>query len=103
MSIKRLGRPPPTIPSALWRWLTDQEFDPNVREGSLLKFTCDHGELWNTHRAEVLTYWTRENPGTRPTLWWRFESPEPRRSGESEREYLRRHRLLTPGEIKKAR
>lgn len=35
--------------------------------------------LWRRQRDVVLAQWTREHPGTRPTLWWRFNAPEPRR------------------------
>lgn len=35
--------------------------------------------LWKRHRNAVLAQWTREKTGTRPTLWWCFNAPEPRR------------------------
>jgi hypothetical protein len=36
------------------------------------------------HRAAIVSDWIRHSPGTRPSAWWRFDSPEPRRllSGE---------------------
>jgi hypothetical protein len=37
-------------------------------------------------------------PGTRPAGWWRHCAPSPRRRGESEIAYLRRHGLVLPGE-----
>jgi hypothetical protein len=37
-------------------------------------------------------------PGTRPAGWWRHFAPSPRRRGESEIAYLRRHGLVLPGE-----
>lgn len=36
-------------------------------------------EDWNAHKAEILSYWIRKHPGTRPSYWWQFEAPEPRR------------------------
>jgi hypothetical protein len=89
------------IPWGVWSWLTDQEYDP-IRDqgtGRLTVFVEDHATLWNAHRAVVLAWWVREHPGTRPSLWWRFEAPAPRRHDESELAYLRRHRLLVPGEV----
>jgi hypothetical protein len=32
-------------------------------------------ELWNIHKESILQEWIRENPGTRPSLWWRFSAP----------------------------
>jgi hypothetical protein len=37
-------------------------------------------------------------PGTRPLRWWQYDAPAPRRPGQSEYEYLRRHNLLTAAE-----
>lgn len=33
-------------------------------------------EPWEQHRHEILETWIRERPGTRPALWWEFDSPE---------------------------
>jgi hypothetical protein len=35
-------------------------------------------QLWAAHGAEVLRGWIVENPGTRPSCWWRFDAPEHR-------------------------
>lgn len=35
-------------------------------------------ELWARYGEGVLRWWRRENPGTRPSLWWKFRAPEPR-------------------------
>lgn len=87
------------IPWGLWSFLTDQDYEPSGdNDGRLITFTHDHGELWNGHRNVVLAWWTRQHPGSRPSLWWRFDAPQPRRRNESELAYLRRHRLLAPGE-----
>lgn len=55
---------------------------------------------WEDVRDELLPAWIREHPGTRPFAWWQEEAPEPRREGESELDYLRRHKLLTKTEQK---
>jgi hypothetical protein len=36
-------------------------------------------ESWSAERDAVLREWVREHPGTRPSHWWRYDSPEPRR------------------------
>lgn len=57
-------------------------------------------ELWEAHRAEVLAWWIRHHPGTRPSLWWKFDVPEPRPPHESQQAYLARLNLLTADERK---
>jgi hypothetical protein len=32
-------------------------------------------ELWRLHGADVTAKWIKERPGTRPTMWWRFDAP----------------------------
>jgi hypothetical protein len=32
-------------------------------------------ELWKLHREVILNEHIKENPGTRPALWWRFDAP----------------------------
>ena len=51
---------------------------------------------------ELLAEWIVERPGTRPWFWWRFIATEPRRDGESERDYLLRFGLLTDAEMEVA-
>jgi len=31
--------------------------------------------LWIAHREEVMTEWTRERRGSRPSLWWKYDAP----------------------------
>jgi hypothetical protein len=55
-------------------------------------------EFWGTHRNALVARHIQRWPGTRPIRWWMYDAPEPLRDGESEYEYLRRHKLLTPAE-----
>lgn len=55
-------------------------------------------QLWQLHRDEILPRWIEKNPGTRPRAWWCFEAKKPRKDGEAERAFLKRHKLLTEGE-----
>ena len=32
-------------------------------------------DLWADHGAEITAQWAAENPGTRPSLWWRYDAP----------------------------
>jgi hypothetical protein len=72
----------------------------SVRKGLGLLFGEPMPPPWEDVRADLLPDWIRQHPGTRPFAWWRDEAPEPRREGESEVEYLRRHGLLTPAETR---
>src|SRR5215208_7633421 len=60
-------------------------------------------ELWAEYGPAIVKQWAAEKPGTRPSLWWKYDAPEPRRPRESQAAYLKRHRLLLPGEGKPAR
>lgn len=95
---KPITRAPASIPAGLWAWLTDQPIDPDHNEGILQVYRCEPAELWRAHRSRVLAWWIGKHPGTRPELWWRFDAPGERRRSESEAAFLRRHRLLAPGE-----
>jgi hypothetical protein len=54
---------------------------------------------WAEVRDELLPRWIREHPCTRPWAWWEQEAPEPRAPGETEADYLLRHKFLSDGEI----
>ena len=32
-------------------------------------------DLWNEHRETILASWVLTNPGTRPSMWWRYDAP----------------------------
>jgi hypothetical protein len=32
-------------------------------------------KVWAEYEAEVLADWIAENPGTRPSLWWKYSAP----------------------------
>ena len=66
--------------------------------------------LWSELQDDILQQHVRRRPGTRPSAWWRWEAPEPRRTvelideddgepyegEESQHAYLTRLNLLTP-------
>jgi hypothetical protein len=68
-------------------------------------------ELWKEYGAEVIRWWVKDQPGTRPRCWWRYSAPEPRRAMptgpndpptfELQAAYLKRLGLLLPGEEKR--
>jgi hypothetical protein len=67
------------------------------------------GALWFLQRRRVETLWREYGdlivarhvarwPFSRPPNWWHLDAPEWLREGETQREYLERHRLLLPSE-----
>ena len=36
-------------------------------------------ELWKAYEREILAWWAKAKPGTRPRSWWKYSAPEPRR------------------------
>ena len=90
------------------------------RYGSDPKAKERRREAWERHRQSLLPYWALgklppgwdldfmievdgiariRGPGTRPSVWWELEAPEPRdETDETELAYLERHNLLLPGE-----
>jgi hypothetical protein len=75
-----LTREPVMLTEMQWRHLVDAE-EPSESEGGdpLGRLLLDEaGELWAAHRERVLSLWAREHPGTRPSLWWRWDAPRMR-------------------------
>jgi hypothetical protein len=46
---------------------------------SIFVYEDDLEAAWEEHGDAIVREWVRHSPGCRPSLWWRFESPEPRR------------------------
>lgn len=55
-------------------------------------------ELWRTHSYSIVREWSRERPGERPPLFFKYDAPQDRCPGETDVEFLDRHDLLTIGE-----
>jgi hypothetical protein len=108
-----------------WDILTDAvapEDLPNTWDGRLMVVFADVAPepnlrtAWNAHSDQIVAAFAQATPGTRPTSWWRWDAPEPRRVLaepetlldaddepetvflESEAAYLQRHDLLLDGE-----
>ena len=73
-------------------------YEPRDPDGFLGPARPSVAEMWKAVGEGIVQEWAREAPGSRPSCWWEFEAPEPRRPGEAQAEYLRRHNLLLPGE-----
>ena len=55
-------------------------------------------QLWKEYGDEVIRWWIKDQPGTRPRCWWRYSAPEPRRriggTGMTRLEVFGRPKLL---------
>lgn len=67
--------PDPGNESTKWEEfvLTHAYFHPEVME--LPNGKPSLSALWQRFRDEILTQWAEEQPGTRPSLWWRWDAP----------------------------
>jgi hypothetical protein len=96
--------------AGVWEILLDLPLPPEANRFLKHAGSDTWRAWWRTAGPEVLAEWTRRRPGTRPSTWWRFIAPEPRRTIangrdliESEASYLRRLDLLLPGEERRLR
>lgn len=58
-------------------------------------------DLWKSHRDDILAEYVAKHPGTRPTLWWKYDAPGEPDGSETEAAYLQRHGLFLPSERKR--
>jgi hypothetical protein len=76
--IRRYLREQPS--SDLLRVLLDRPASEFESRWAVLALTADDLSAgWLEHGAQITHSWARRFGGTRPSCWWRFESPEPRR------------------------
>jgi hypothetical protein len=73
---------------------------PRIPDGNLGPERPSVFDMWQAVGQDIVADWVKDEPGTRPRCWWRFDSPEPLGPGETQAAYLRRHNLLLPGEAK---
>ena len=59
-----------------WRFLKGEPL-PKTFEAFAIKidFHGTNEQLWNQNRDVILAEHVKENPGTRPALWWRYDTP----------------------------
>jgi hypothetical protein len=113
----------PEVDDTTWGVMTDQ-IDPSDLEG-WDRLVVDLADVlpppnlvttWRAHADQIVSAWAMDHPGTRPSCWWRWDAPEPRKIVawpetapdadaelvtmfiESEAGFLRRHDLLLDGE-----
>ena len=59
--------------SEAWRKFINDEPDYNAME--ILIDDDQEEPIWRTWGPAVLARWIQERPGTRPSLWWKYQAP----------------------------
>ena len=73
---RRVNKAKEQLTDAQWRYLTDQPMPANFETFVLeIDFHRNTEQLWNHNRDLILAEHVKENPGTRPALWWHYDAP----------------------------
>jgi hypothetical protein len=59
--------------------LNDQPWPEDGNEFARHSFHADAKNIWREWRTGVVAQYVARHRGRRPSLWWRFDAPEPRR------------------------
>jgi hypothetical protein len=146
----RRARSEAEIDEVSWRFLCDACTPEDYKDWLTLTLEYDEkefavvepptgkrtSELWAEFGGDVVAWWIKDRPGTRPWCWWKYSAPEPRKrvggvgtvdgnpeylpdfrlpradafvavdpsdppSFESQAAYLKRLKVLLPGEEKR--
>src|SRR5258708_3310247 len=65
-----------TADESKWLMLTLRFNQTTVAEPPTGKQTA---QLWEEFGPNIVAWWAKENPGSRPKSWWKFTAPQPRR------------------------
>ena len=68
----------PAVSEYAWAILTDAPLPAGQNFGKY-RLRDRLPALWREHAAQILPAWIEAKPGTRPSCWWTFDAPEPRR------------------------
>jgi hypothetical protein len=69
------GRRAPPIDPEWWALLHDEPIPKDGNPFAEFTFDAEAPRLWGEYRERILAEWIRDKPGTRPSLWWRFDAP----------------------------
>jgi hypothetical protein len=73
---RRVNKAKEQLTDAQWKYLTDQPLPANFETFVLrIDFHGNMETLWNQNRDVILTEHVKDNPGTRPALWYRYDAP----------------------------
>ena len=65
----------------IWDFLNDEYLpgDWTFPVFDLHDLPAERAKLWKEYGPEILETWIEKRPGSRPSFWWEFQSPEPRK------------------------
>ncbi len=65
------------IDPVMWAILSDTPLPAGANPFTLIMGGRDATmrPLWGQYRASILAQWIESKPGTRPALWWKYDSP----------------------------
>src|SRR4030088_3518541 len=73
---RRVNRAKEQLSEAQWDFLCDKPMPKNFATFVLeIDFHGNMQQLWNQDRDVILTEHVKDNPGTRPALFWRYDAP----------------------------
>jgi hypothetical protein len=74
---RRVSKAKEQMSGMQWDFLRDKPLPESNFDAYLLKYDIDNNDeqLWNLHREAILIEHVKENPGTRPALWWEYDAP----------------------------
>jgi hypothetical protein len=73
---RRVNKAKQQMSDAEWKYLCDRQLPADFEKFALdIDFHGNMEKLWNENRDVILTEYVKENPGTRPALWWRYDAP----------------------------
>src|ERR1700681_795375 len=73
---RRTDKKRAALTDAQWDYLRDKPMPANFETFALkIDFHGNTEQLWNQNRDVILAEHVKENPGTRPALWWRYTAP----------------------------
>jgi hypothetical protein len=73
---RRVNKAKEQLTDSQWKYLSDQPLPANFEKFVLdIDFHGNMEQLWNQNCDVILAEHVKENPGTRPALWWRYDAP----------------------------
>jgi hypothetical protein len=73
---KRVSKAKEQLSDMQWRFLKGEELPATMEAFAIKKdFHGTNEALWNQYREVILAEHVKQNPGTRPALFWKYDCP----------------------------
>ena len=63
------------VPNNILRFLKDEHPNPSGDWEIFVLQDTEIRNLWDESKDEIMAKWISKHPGSRPSLWWKFDSP----------------------------